>query len=187
MHDLVVATVPSWQGWHVGGDTERSSIGDTVPDRKPPPSVGSAPRAVPGPVDARQIEPDPFAGCVTFRPPIPLSRQRCRDGRRRVAAAEVQPGRRAMRTEGLHVVHARTAGLDVPRTETTATARLCEGEGEREAVGKRKGPAKGRRKATSTREPHSRSIGMDGSETGTFTTLRLRRRSRCRGVHPSGG
>ncbi len=35
-----------------------------------------------------------------------------------------------MKTEGLHVVRPRAAGLDVHRMEITATVRLCEGEGE---------------------------------------------------------
>ena len=35
-----------------------------------------------------------------------------------------------MKTEGLHVVRARAAGLDVHKMEITATVRLCEGEGE---------------------------------------------------------
>ena len=35
-----------------------------------------------------------------------------------------------MKTEGLHVVRPRTAGLDVHKMETAATVRLCEGEGE---------------------------------------------------------
>ena len=35
-----------------------------------------------------------------------------------------------MKTEGLHVVRPRAAGLDVHKMEITATVRLCEGEGE---------------------------------------------------------
>ena len=35
-----------------------------------------------------------------------------------------------MKTEGMHVVRARAAGLDVHKMEITATVRLCEGEGE---------------------------------------------------------
>ena len=35
-----------------------------------------------------------------------------------------------MKTEGLHIVWPRAAGLDVHKIEITATVRLCEGEGE---------------------------------------------------------
>ena len=35
-----------------------------------------------------------------------------------------------MKTEGLHIVRPRAAGLDVHKMEITATVRLCEGEGE---------------------------------------------------------
>ena len=35
-----------------------------------------------------------------------------------------------MKTEGLHVVRPRAAGLDVHKMEITATVRICQGEGE---------------------------------------------------------
>ena len=37
-----------------------------------------------------------------------------------------------MKTEGLHVVRPRAAGLDVHKMEITATVRICRGEGEPE-------------------------------------------------------
>ena len=35
-----------------------------------------------------------------------------------------------MKTEGLHIVRPRAAGLDVHKMEITATVRICRGEGE---------------------------------------------------------
>ncbi len=35
-----------------------------------------------------------------------------------------------MKTEGLHVIRPRAAGLDVHKMEITTMVRLCEGEGE---------------------------------------------------------
>ena len=80
-------------------------------------------------VDARQIEPHPLDGCVSFRPLSPPPPWRCHGTmvRRR---GESAMRRKAMKTEGLHVVRPRAAGLDVHKMELTATVRLCEGEGE---------------------------------------------------------
>lgn len=98
---------------------ERDFIGDPFPNINC--SSGGRLRtpccARPLAVDARQIEPHPLGGCVSFRPPSP------------------PPPRRDRKTEegdedGMHVVRPRAAGLDVHKMEFTATVRLCEGEGE---------------------------------------------------------
>ena len=94
---------PSWLNGELG-----------LPDYNLVLAVGSEPRLVPGPsaLDARQNAPRPLRVRVPSDRLVRL-RYPCE------ARGET------MKTDNLHVVHARAAGLDIHKMQITASVRIC--------------------------------------------------------------